>query len=336
MPTFADHPDTEQALAEEAAARFADQEDDEAISLLMGHLKEHGKNSLSHRPWQMLMDIYQARKEQASFEKLASMFAGRFNTSPPSWRRPKAVSHPPQQSLGRNVLIISGQPSKISPDKRRDFLAAARAQGFCRLDISRMELTEASDFIGEAQALSGLLDRMTRLRLKVMLMGDGQLIQILRQSIDAQKGEEAALRQSWLLLLVFLQWRGNQDEFELRAMAFADRFDLSPPGYEADAVLALDSPDKEDSVEEEILDEAGMQARCASLAAQYQKNGSTFLDFEKVFRVTYPAAMALSAFLVSAGFDSRRMEIRRPSEMLVALFDSTGVSSQVSYAGRGR
>lgn len=324
----------EQALAEEAAARFADHEDDEAISLLLGHLKEHGKGSDSHRPWHMLMDIYQARDDHPSFEKLASMFAGRFDTSPPSWRRPPAKI---QQTLGRNVLIVSGPPSKISPEKRRDFLAAARTQGFCRLDISRMEMPEEGDaFTQEAAALMSLLDRMTRLRIKVMLMGDGQLIQTLRQGLDAKKWSDEALQGAWRLLLLLLQWRGVKEEFEQRAMAFADQFDLSPSGYEDDAVLALDTPSKEAVEENDTLDETAMLIRCEALPGQYQAVGAAFLDLDRVFRVTYPAAVALSGFLVNTGFDPRRMEIRRPTEMMVALFDSTGVSSQVTYAQRAR
>lgn len=328
-------PQIEQSLAEEAAARFADREDDAAISLLMAHLKEHGKASASHRPWQLLMDIYQARADQASFEKLASMFAGRFNTSPPSWRR--TGSSRPAQGLGRNVLIVTGLPSGISAEKRRDFLASSRDQAFCRLDLSRLDLPSDPDaFAIEAEILLSLLDRMTRLRLKVMLMGEGQTTQVLRQAVDNAQWPDAALQAAWRLLLVLMQWRGQHVEFDQRAMAFADRFDLSPPGYEEDAVLALDSPGQGDDQQIDVLDEAGMQAQCENLRLQYEQRGSAQWDLGKIFRITYPAAMALSACLVRAGFDPRRVEFSHPSEMVVALFDTTGVSPQVNYTGRGR
>jgi hypothetical protein len=329
--------DIEQAMAEEAASRFADQDDEEAISLLMGHLKNHGKVSASQRPWRLLMDIYQAKEDKASFEQLASMFTERFHTSPPSWRNLVGAVKPPQ-GLGRNVLVVQGFPSAIHPEKRRDFLNASRDQGFCRLDLSRLEWPDpAAGLPNELDILNGLLGRMTRLRLKVMLMGDGALIQHLRQSVDEKRWSGDALRGAWQLLLLLLQWRGQQEEFERRAMAFADTFDSSPLGYETDAVLAMDEPTAPaQEGTPAVWDETRAQQEVNALRQQYESRGVARLDLAKVLRITYPAALAMSATLAKLGFDARRVEVHNPSEMLVALFDATGVTPQVAYMGRGR
>lgn len=329
-------PENEQTLAEEAAASFAGGEDEQAIAMLMGHLKEHGKVSSSHRPWHLLMDIYQAHGDRASFEKLAALFAGRFETSPPSWR-PMTPPSPAASIVGRNVLVVMGAPSGMSADKRRDFLTASKEQGFCRLDLSRLDLpTEPEAFEAEVNTLLQLFDRMTRLRLKVMLMGDGQLLQALRDGVEGGRWEDRALLAAWTLLLALLQWRGVRPEFDQRAQAFADRFDRFPPGYEDDAVLALDEPARKDDDRPHQWNESDVERHCEDLRQEYETRGAGRLDLSRVFRMSYPAAMALSSFLVKAGLDPRRVELVRASEMLIALFDATGVSPQVTYINRGR
>lgn len=330
--------DNEKIVAEEAAIRFADRDDEEAINLLMGHLKgPQGRGSPSQRPWRLLMDIYQAKEDKASFEKAASMFTERFHTSPPSWRDLKVAK--PAPVIGRNVLILSGFPSAIHPEKWRDFLNASRDQKFCRLDLSRLELPEANseNLVHELRLLTELLGRMTRLRLKVMLMGDGELMQRLRQGVDDRRWQGEVLQQAWLLLLILLQWRGQQEEFEQRAMDFVDAFECSPLGYEADAALAMDEPSTQTPAHETaVWDEALAQGQVDALRQQYESKGVAKLDLSKVLRITYPAALAMAASLSRLGFDARRVEFLSPSEMLVALFDATGVSPQVSYMGRHR
>lgn len=329
-------PENEQTLAEEASACFAGGEDDQAIALLMNHLKEYGKTSSSHRPWHLLMDIYQARGDRASFEKLAALFANRFEISPPSWR-PIRLSPAPATVMGRNVLVVMGPPSSVGADKRRDFLAASREQGFCRLDLSRLELPrDPGAFETEVGILLSLFDRMTRLRLKVMLMGDGQLMQGLREGVESARWEEGPLRAAWTLLLALLQWRGLKAEFDQRAMTFADRFDRFPPGYEDDAVLALDEPAHQDDAHPNQWTEADVRQHCEELRQDGATRGSARLDLSKVFRMDYPSAMVLSGFLAKEGMDARRVELDHASEMLIALFDATGVSPQVTYTNRGR
>jgi ABC-type transporter Mla MlaB component len=318
---------------EEAAMLFASGEIKEAGDLLIKELSASGREA--PRPiWYMLLAVYQAQDDRASFEKLAGFFAQRFETSPPAWR-PVVTTRRPK--LGRNVLILEGLPSQVSPEKWRDFLASAREAGFCRLDISRLRLPETAEtFATEAQPLLDLMGRLTRSRVKLLLMGDGALREQLQAQVDHGVWGNPALKAAWLLLLTLLQWRGEADPYDRLAMAFMDHFDVSPPGYETEAVLAQDGLDREGEEQAAVLDEAAMAHVCERLASSYRSQGQVVWDLANVSRITYPAAVSLATFLARVGFQAKRMMVEHASELLVALFDSTGVSPQVTYLQRAR
>lgn len=316
-------PDSE--IIREAASLFAADEWDQAVDLLLDHLSAK-RQSAAQRTWFLLLDIYQARADRPSFERLAAAYAARFGISPPSWH-----------SLGQsgsaqvhNIMVLDGSPQEISSAKVRDFVAAGRTAGFVRLDISRAVWSfQPLGFCSQADPLLDLLSRLTRHRLRVVLMGEDALFRDLRQIVARAQWPEVPLRSAWMLLLSLLQWRGLEEEFNRSALAFADRFGMSSPGYESSAVLAALPDDSNPSQPASIpvIDQVLMGTLLKRMEKDYRSSGAAVIDFSDVTRVTWPAAVDLATNLATAGYDPSRIRLRNPSEMILVLLELTGVTS---------
>lgn len=338
-------------VREQAAAYFAAGEHKRAIDLLVGHLnKTAGKAPKSI--WFMLMDAYQALGQQAAFEKSAWLFADFFKTSPPSWETlPSPSASPsPGPAMGRNVLVVDGLPSRAHPEKLKDYVAAARQAKNAKLDLSRTRLDE--DHAQRSDDLKVLLQLMRRLRrhqVPTLLMGENQLVEVLRTVIQ----QDLPVPQAdlyWELLLEFMQWRGQEDAYEDLAIEFAKKFGRSAPGYEFSGVIAL-APDDQPApspVSTEraldppaVLDDAAMEIWCERLELELGPCPPTLdtpanLDFGKVRMVSFSAAGAFASRLNQWGWDSDAVVVVHPSELVSALFDITGVSGQVHIQPRKR
>lgn len=331
-------------VREQAAAYFAAGEHRRAIDLLVAHLNQTA-GAAPRSIWFMLMDAYQALGQQAAFEKSASLFAGFFKTSPPSWTAgrpaPSTVGN-----LGRHVLVLDGAPARAQPGKLKDFVAAARQFGQARLDLSRTRLDEDhAQRADDMKTLLGLMRRLRRHGVPTLLMGENQLVEVLRAVIQ----KDLPLPQPelyWELLLEFLQWRGQEDAFEDLAIAFGEKFHRSAPGYEPTGVVAVapgdqDGPDDAPGALDppERLDEAAMAAWCdrvETLPEPPSIEHPLVLDFLFVREVAFSAAGLLASRLKRWGWAPGAVVVAQPSELVVALFDITGVSGQVHIQPRRR
>ena len=335
----------EAGVREEAAGLFAVGEHKRAIDLLVGTLgKTAGR---APKPiWFMLMDAYQALGQQAAFEKSASLYANVFKVSPPSWEREThepSVQNETSMTVGRHVMVLDGQPSHIHPEKLRDFIAAARKEGRAKLDLSRSRLDEDHvQRVEDLRALLGLMRRLRHYQIETMLMGENQVVEVLRTVIQRDLPVPSA-DFYWELLLEFLQWRGQEEAFESLAIQFADRFHRSAPGYEVSGVVAQ-APTETVVAEDEggvepppVLDENAMAAWCTGLRSNLPlPEALLWLDFRKVQYVTYDAALHFASRLKEWGRQPEQLAIEQPNELVSALFDITGVAAQVTVIERRR
>lgn len=319
----------QRALREEAAVCFAAGDTEEASERLLQELKAY-PNDTPAPLWTMLLEIYQAKGERASFEKLADLFARRFEVSPPSWRSQAAPRPAPR--AGRNAMVVEGLPASIREEKWRDFLASSKAAGFGRLDISRAVWPHAPvQFATEAEAFLDLANRITRAGFRLLLMGDGPLRDRLDEVLREASWPAAPLRLAWLLQLTLLQWRGQREAYDRLAMEFAPRFQMAPPGFEVAAVLADDTHDQPAAKAKGIVDKPEMETLFAPIAAEYKLHGRVEWDVSGFGRVTFAAATTLFERLLALGVGVGMLRVLGAPEMLVALFDATGVSSRVVY-----
>ena len=330
-------------VRQEAAARFAAGEHKRAIDLLVQQLnKTRGQSP--KEIWFMLMDAYQALGQQAAFEKSASMYADFFKTSPPSWEAHVVPGAGQGASMGLNVLVLDGKPSGIHADKLKAFVAESRRVRQARLDLSRTRLDE--DQVQRAEDLRSLLALMKKLRrneVKVLLMGENQLVEGLRSVIQKDLPVPNA-DQYWLLLLEFMQWRGQETAFDELALQFAQRFGISAPGFEPGGVVAEAPVEEPVSPKSEmgllppkVLDDAAMELWCEQVeAALPLAEGPLLLDFRKVHQVAFHAAGDLAARLLQWGRPPESYTLAGPSELVLALFEIPGVASQVIVEPRKR
>ena len=331
-------------VREEAAARFAAGEQKMAIDLLVQQLNR--TRGQSPRPiWFMLMDAYQALDQQAAFEKSASMYADFFKTSPPSWEGESTEKKGLGASMGLNVLVLDGNPAQIHPEKLKAFLSESRRAQHARLDLSRTRLDE--DHVQRVEDLKALLALMRKLRrdeVQVLLMGENQLVEILRTVIQKDLPVPSA-DQYWLLLLEFMQWRGQENAFDELALQFADRFRLSAPGFEMSGIIAqapveaaAPAPESESGLlPPAVLDEGAMEQWCGRIeTALPMADPPLVLDFRAVRQVSFHAAGDFAARLMRWGRSPDTFSLTGPSELVVALFEITGVAPQVAIEARKR
>lgn len=333
-------------VREEAAALFSVKEHKRAIDLLVGHLNQTSGNS-PKAIWFMLMDAYQAMNQQAAFEKSAALFANFFKTSPPSWDDDEREGAPSSSSMGRNVLVLDGLPSRVREEKLKDYVAAARLDGHAKLDLSRSRLDEDhSQRVDDLRTLLLLMRRLRRYKVQMLLMGENQLVEVLRTVIQRDLPVPSA-ELYWELLLEFLQWRGQEEAYEDLAVSYAIRFGRSAPGFELDGIVARAPDDQPREVDQdagdltppESLEDPEMETWCNRLESALALGREVLplhLGFSRVRQVSFSAAGILAARLRKWEKPAAAFVLSEPTELILALFEITGVAGQVIVEPRHR
>jgi len=321
----------------EAAALFGHHHYDKAIDVLIGHLNKEG-GKVDQRIWLMLMDMYQIQGMQNHFEKTARLFASVFKSSPPSWESLDSQEEdlPSESSiLGRQVLIVEGFPAKLNPEKRKDFVVAARTHKSARLDLSRSRLNEdASERLADLNVLLDIMRKLRQFRVSVLLMGENQLVEYLRMMVQDQ---ESVAGESiyWMTLLEFLQWRGQREAFEKLAIIFASRFGQSAPEFESEGVIAVAPRERRESVEiqerqkqywlpEKIVDES-VEQMLEKIQQKIFLGESIDFVWSNVKECSYESALLLNQGLVDMGQARHQLNFVGVSDVFVSLFEITGI-----------
>lgn len=328
-------------VREEAAALYAAGSATRAAEALLTEINTT-KGGCPPSLWYMLLDLYQYTNQQQAFEKLAYFFSSHFKQTPPAWddsELPVGAT-----SSGLNVLVVDGFLHAIHADKVREFVSAGRADHHARLDLSRARLGEdAASCEAGITGLVRLMARLRQFRVPTLLMGETQLAEQMRSAVAALSGAEA--RPYWLLLLEFLQWRGQREAFEDLAFRYAERFAFSPPEFEEEGVVALapgNDPEPRGGARGRaiqvpgVIAQAEMTALIAAVGEAIRAPGSLRLDFYRVRSMTYEAASAWAAFLHRSNLDADRIVAVRPSELIVALMDIVGASGLITIEPRKR
>lgn len=326
---------------EEAAALYAVGRHKDAANILTTELSN--KKGLCPAPlWYMLLDIYQSTAQMAAFEKLAMFFAKVFDTSPPSWEE----TSKPVSGFGRNVMIIEGSPRDVSPEKVRDFIAAAKSLRQARLDLSRTRLEGSEDdSMASVRRLLEILPKVRQQKVPIFLMGETQMMSDIRSRIRGSEGETDEL---WLLLFELMQWRGMEESFEDLAVEYAQRFDRCAPGYEIEGAVAL-SPEKAAPSDESkwivsgntltpppVVSDGDATTLIERVELLLSQHESVKIDASAVKTFEYEAASAFSKFLGVASPSPDRVVIKHPSELLRVLLKIVGAAPYVSVLPRRR
>jgi ABC-type transporter Mla MlaB component len=341
------------AVEEEIATTFSEGEDQLAIQAIKNHFKDkHG--TVDQRIWFMLMDLYQILNDTNEFEKVALSFAQVFGTSPPSWFG-NASTNDKKASLGggQNMIILEPIMDASYSEKFRELFKAAKKENFCRINVSQCKFEQ-----NEPQILEKFLKLMIDLKRSKtvsVLMGDNNLINFCKKFIEDnnfRKNINPALNENeqviWLLYLELLQWKGQSEEFENIALNFAEKFEVSPPGWDDNGVMdsrGKSSTELVSDAEESLpldknLNLNNVNTLLDYIKAKFDKEDYAEVDLSNVERIDFSAAGAISFHIQELWnipeYAHKKVILRNPNELIIVLLHMVGATEFVHIIPRQR
>ena len=316
---------------------FANGQYDQAQSTLTQHLNET-RGDTEKLIWYLLLDLYQVQKNKAQFEKLAELFAKKFGVSPPSWG--EASTSIESQFSGRNVMILDGALDAGIEDKAKDFLRVTKEQKVCKIECSRVVLSQSTN-----EGLKLWLETMWRVRklkAKATLMGEMGVIESLKEIVNEAKATRDASKQThWLLLLELWQWQGKEAEFEDLAFEFAVSYDLSPPGFDANGVMKADEESAKDNKKYPprppvIMTEGATNEWLDKLTKwfEFAPDGQVEIPFSQVERLSFEAAGSWSSWVHKDLVRAKRLRIGQPNHWVLVLMGMVNLLTHVKAVSR--
>lgn len=182
--------------------------------------------------WMCLFDLHARNGDRTAFEELALRFVVQFERSAPAWDEMAAGAAPvgaktavraKPKSLLRGEMTDPHAPvivSMIEASRRKDAIPP-------RFDLDIAELNGVNDICGTL--LAGALASLRRKGATISFRALDATIR--RLSAPLQAGS-ATRKGQWYLVLELLQWAGQSEQFDDRAVDFAITFEISPPTME--------------------------------------------------------------------------------------------------------
>lgn len=338
-------------IAEEVATIFSEGENDMCIALLKEHIESNRKKA-DPKIWFMLMDIYQIMNNQEAFNSLAMEFAQAYSASPPSWFGNSREEEREMAGGGQNMLILEPTLRDESIQKFRDFLRSAKEEKFCRINVSQCKF-EQND-IKHIEKILKLFTDLRRAKVTSILMGDNNLIKFCKTYISPENGEERTLKAEflaheqviWLLYLEVLQWKGLESEFEEAALNYAEKFEISPPGWEPDGIMTFRPSIKELSEEDiEVEFDSNLNSNNVDkvldyINEQFDLGNDAVINCAKIDRIDFGAAGAISFHIQelwgNPQYSDKKVIFKYPNQLVIALLDMVGCAEFVVIEERMR
>lgn len=213
---------------DEAALLFATEQPDAAAGLLSAALAtpQPLASEVERRAWWLLLELHQARGQQADFDRAALAYAQRFEASPPQWTAPheepqlqvreSAPAAPLLLSL-RGALTADAQPTLLQWRQR-----SATATDI-NLDLAHVTAVDLAGCHLLLDLFADWLQQGTRVQLRAC---DG-----IRAMLHAfiQSGRRDADDAGWRLLIELLRLAGDVERYEDACLAYSLTFEMSPP-----------------------------------------------------------------------------------------------------------
>lgn len=326
-------------IRHEAALLYANNDTRGAIGALLKRV--NGTNGYcSTKIWLMLLEIYQIMGQQEPYEKLAVFFSNRFNFSPPAWDSFAAMKTEKAAGQWRNALVVEGSPLQINDDKQRDFIRASKEFANSRIDLSRMRLSDETEVMeNELKKLLEIMQRIRKLRIQTLFMGDTELIRALSNHIAKAQGNRENEIIYWTVMFEILQWRGEEAKFEDMANKFMDIYQYCPVGFDpADSIALAPRSEESQQTDEGFSSPEAItepQVFFDYMQQQWDKNIPAEIPLTHVKRISADAARDMAAFLQAHADTHPPADIvfLDSGEVTVALFETTGVAaySQIRY-----
>lgn len=338
-------------LEEDIATIFSEGDDDTAISILKDNI-ESMRAKASPKLWFMLMDIYTLKNNQEEFNNLALDYAQAFSTSPPSWESLANENAREMAGGGQNMLILEPILKPENIERFREFLKSAKDEKFCRINVSQCKFEQ-----NDPKTIEKILKLFTDLRrakVTSILMGDNNLSKFCKTYIYPEAGEERSLKPElknieqtiWLLYLELLQWKGLQEDFENTALEYAEKFEISPPGWEDDGIMTF-RPTIKELTEEDIevefdndISSNNIDKILNFINEKFELGEDATINFRNINRIDFGGAGALSFHIQelwgNPQYSERKVILKYPNELVISLLNMVGCNEFVTIIERNR
>lgn len=308
------------AEAEEAAMLYAHGQD-VAVRTLLENASRSYRSGPGERLWLMLFDLFRLTGQRAAYEALGIEYAQAFEKSPPGWR--EVATTGPVQAKAVGTAVFRGE---MIGDNDAGFVAVREALGrtsHLRLDLSKVRRLDAAG----CERLLALLRQAHRERREIELLGRDNLTRLLEQFVVPGRAQDQSC---WLLKLEVCQARGQLEAFEELAIDYAVTFEISPPSWEAQRVMAAESPPllaSDQLVSEAYVLKGDIKgSRFADLPTYAEANDPVLIDCSAVTRMDFLSAGALLNILTSVKRTGRQIVFRHPHYLLAELFRVVGLT----------
>ncbi|MGI4847813.1 MAG: STAS domain-containing protein [Janthinobacterium lividum] len=316
-------------VIEEAAILFADQQTDVVEQMLRSAIEEDAQDNV-REVWWLLFDLLQITGKQQQFETLSLEYAGKFETSPPSWVAPPAGA--PAAGSVRSALPSVPFAGKLDGNIMK---AIARAQKISesspvlRLEFGRV--TEV-DPVG-CGLLLRLLKKLQASDHELVLAGAPELAARIRAIIETGRRDETEA--PWLLLLELTRALNREQDFEEIAIDYCITFEVSPPTFvppKASVTATRDegggteaATERSDHFSLPAVIEGRTDQLFAALGLFIEANNPAIIDGAALKRIDFSSASQLLSFLAPLAASGKAVRFEQVNHLVAALFTVIGI-----------
>ncbi|MCL2298394.1 MAG: STAS domain-containing protein [Proteobacteria bacterium] len=345
------------AVLETAALMHASGQLEAARTVLEEAIATEPETAAMPLVWLALLDLYQQSGNQVAFERYGMEYAARFEQSPPVWvprvslasgQRPSSAEASSKVEVTSERIQLDGKITAVNKtliEPLLHILDAPEKEAY-QVDLTYLDLSDEEGALYLAQALA----KVRRLQLNIVLEPWPQdLVEEakIRAVNTVGKGGEGY----WQLWLELLQWQQDETLFEVCALDFALRFELSPPAWEPARGLPLQQPTAAAEttkatetvtadVQEEVILPPNMivwrgvlqGAHAPQLAAIKERlplYDELVIDMHDVPRVDFSYGGALANLVARAEGAQKRVVFIRTSPMVLTLLLLVGIPPRV-------
>lgn len=320
------------------AIKHSDGNDNAVEQMLKSYIAKN-KGKVDRAYWFMLLDLYAMQGQKNEFELVAVKYAAKNDCSPPSW------SNNPDSFVSSNVLqniIILQQLTEHEREEMRNFIIMAKKQKYCRIDVSKLKLENST--IAGIQYFLNFMYELRKHKVTSLILQDNIITSFCQQymklpnKMQPKKLDPNFLGHEklfWHLYLEVLQWKNRSDEFDDIALAYAEHYAESPPGWDNDGAMKVESTLNSHNMEEVKSRQFDQEINSANVKKitdfiSSRKEEPIIVSFEEIDRMDFTSLTLLAEFLKEfKQKNTSKIIFRNPNQFLVTLFHMLDIQENV-------
>ena len=324
---------TSSSAIEEGAILFANGQAEMAEAVLRAAIEADDLGAQKVVAWLMLFELLNQRGDHAAFEKLSTIFAMRFQSSPPAWIDYAGLQQDAAARAAAPAVPAVTLPASLDGNlvKQLDELRAKAASSqSLLLDVSGVRSVD----LAGAEMLLRVINAFKKSTQELTVQGVEQLLMPLRAAVEA--GRRDASDAAWLLLLEVLRLLGRQDDFDETGIQYCITFELSPPSWElppanikaraASAARPAAGPTLNPFDWRGVIAAEGEQL-FNRLLAESRTNKHLSIECMQLRRMAFSSGSSLLTHIMKLRQTGASVEFRNVNALINALFQLLGISA---------